>query len=67
MGADLSPEGKSGLQHAEVGRHSGQGTSTREQSPTGGTLHGILHNSEKGSVCTEGLIKEAVIRLVKIC
>lgn len=67
MGMELSPEGKSGLWDAEVVGHSGQGTSTREQSPKGGTLYGILRKSEKGSVCTGGLIKEAVIRLVKIC
>lgn len=57
---DLSPKGKSGLWDAEVGGLSGQGTSTREQSPKGGTLHGSLHKSQKGGVCTGGLMKDTV-------
>lgn len=49
---------------AEVGGHSEQGTSTGEQSPKGGTLHGILHKREKGSVCAGGLMEEAVREMV---
>lgn len=65
---DLSPEEKSGLWVAEGGwvlwtedKHREQ-SHKRRDSPCG------LHKSEKGSVCTGGLMKEAgEIRLVKIC